>query len=50
MIAHHQGAIEMANSLLEVGQDTEVKKLVEATPAASSQQAEIAEMEKLLRR
>lgn len=48
MIAHHQGAVEMANNVLGVGQDPRVHEL--ATTIVSTQQAEIAEMRKLLDR
>lgn len=48
MIAHHQGAIEMANNVLGVGQDPEVEKLAESI--VRTQQAEITEMEKMLGR
>lgn len=42
MIAHHQGAIDMAEVLLENGEDAEMRALAETIIAA--QQAEIAEM------
>lgn len=48
MIEHHQGAIDMANNVLGVGQDPDVKKLAEAIVV--SQQAEIVEMTKMLGR
>ena len=48
MIKHHQGAIDMANNVLGVGQDPDVKKLAEAIVV--SQQAEIVEMKKMLGR
>ncbi|AZN72856.1 DUF305 domain-containing protein [Georhizobium profundi] len=42
MIAHHQGAIDMAEVLLENGEDAEMRALAETIIAA--QEAEIAEM------
>lgn len=42
MIAHHQGAIDMARIVLEHGKDAEVKKLAEEIIAA--QESEIAWM------
>ena len=46
MIAHHQGAISMANQVLSTTSDAEVKQLAEAVVAG--QTAEIATMQKLL--
>lgn len=46
MIAHHQGAIDMAEVLLENGEDAEMRALAETIIAA--QEAEIAEMTKWL--
>jgi uncharacterized protein (DUF305 family) len=46
MIAHHEGAIEMANEVLEDGKDAAVKAL--ATAVATAQDAEILEMKELL--
>ena len=48
MIKHHQGAIDMANNVLGVGQDPDVKKHAETIVV--SQQAEIVEMKKMLGR
>ena len=48
MVEHHQGAIDMANNVLGVGQDPDVKKLAETIVV--SQQAEIVEMNKMLDR
>ena len=48
MIEHHEGAIDMANNVLSVGKDPEVKKLAEAIVAG--QQAEIVEMTEMLGR
>jgi uncharacterized protein (DUF305 family) len=46
MVAHHQGAITMANQVLAATSDAEVKKLADAVVAG--QTAEIATMQKLL--
>jgi uncharacterized protein (DUF305 family) len=46
MIAHHEGAIEMAKEVLEDGKDTAVKTL--ATAVVTAQDSEILEMKKLL--
>jgi uncharacterized protein (DUF305 family) len=46
MIAHHEGAIEMAKEVLEDGKDTAVKAL--ATAVATAQDSEILEMKELL--
>ena len=43
MIAHHQGAIDMAKIELEHGKDDEIRKLAEGVIAA--QEAEIAQMQ-----
>ena len=43
MIAHHQGAIEMAQVLLDHGDDPEMRSLAEAIIAA--QETEMAQME-----
>ena len=48
MIAHHQGAVTMANNVLGVGQDPDIKALAENIVA--TQQPEIATMEKMLGR
>lgn len=48
MIEHHQGAIDMANNVLEAGQNPDVEKL--AQEIVTSQQAEITEMNKMLGR
>ncbi|MES2551195.1 MAG: DUF305 domain-containing protein, partial [Pseudomonadota bacterium] len=46
MIAHHKGAVEMAQIVLEHGKDAEVKKLAEEIIAA--QESEIKWMEEWL--
>jgi uncharacterized protein (DUF305 family) len=46
MIAHHEGAIDMANDVLAAGSDPEVRALAETIIVG--QQAEIALMQKLL--
>ena len=46
MIAHHEGAIEMAKDVLKDGKDTAVKAL--ANLVATAQDSEILEMKKLL--
>jgi uncharacterized protein (DUF305 family) len=46
MIAHHEGAIEMAKEVLKDGKDTAVSTL--ATAVATAQDSEILEMKKLL--
>jgi uncharacterized protein (DUF305 family) len=46
MIAHHEGAIEMAEDVLAEGSDPEVLEL--AQQIITAQQAEIAEMNGLL--
>jgi len=46
MIAHHEGAIDMANEVLAAGSDPEVRALAEAIIAG--QQNEIELMQKLL--
>lgn len=43
MIAHHQGAIDMAKVVIEYGDDPEIRTLAEGVVAAQEQ--EIAEME-----
>ena len=43
MIAHHQGAIDMAKVVIEYGEDTEIRGLAQAIVAA--QEEEIAVME-----
>lgn len=48
MIAHHQGAVEMARIVLEHGKDPEVRKLAEAVVQA--QEAEILFMQEWLQR
>ncbi|MFI6496791.1 DUF305 domain-containing protein [Nonomuraea typhae] len=48
MIAHHNGAIEMARTELEQGSDPRAKALAKAIESA--QQAEVAQMRKLLER
>lgn len=45
MIAHHQGAVEMANNVLSGGTDPRVQELAEAI--ISTQQAEIATMQQM---
>lgn len=46
MIPHHQAAIDMAETVLEYGDDEEIKKLAEEIVAA--QEAEIEQLEKWL--
>lgn len=46
MIAHHRGAIEMAEAVLEHGEGREIRTLAEGVIAA--QEAEVAEMRKWL--
>jgi uncharacterized protein (DUF305 family) len=46
MIAHHEGAIDMANDVLASGSDSEVRALAETIIAG--QQTEIELMQKLL--
>lgn len=46
MIAHHEGAIDMANEVLADGKNSDVREL--ATAIVAAQDAEIAEMKKLL--
>jgi uncharacterized protein (DUF305 family) len=47
MIKHHEGAVEMAKTELDQGQDDNAKKLAQAV--ADGQQQEITEMKDLLR-
>lgn len=46
MIAHHEGAIEMADDVLEAGTDSDIRELAESIK--SSQRAEIDEMKILI--
>lgn len=46
MIAHHDGAVEMAQDVLKDGQHADIRAL--ATAVVSAQEAEISEMKKLL--
>ncbi|MBN9434335.1 MAG: DUF305 domain-containing protein [Bosea sp.] len=46
MLAHHRGAIELAEAELEYGKDPEIRKLAEGIIA--TQQAEVAKMRKWL--
>lgn len=48
MIEHHQGAVDMANNVLQAGQNPDVRKL--AQEIVTSQQAEITEMNTMLGR
>ena len=48
MIPHHQGAIDMANAILEHGKDEQVKAWANAIIAA--QEKEIAEMQDWLKK
>ncbi|NUR71049.1 MAG: DUF305 domain-containing protein [Hamadaea sp.] len=48
MIAHHNGAIEMANSVLANGADQQVKALAQAI--VSAQTAEVAQLQKIVAR
>jgi uncharacterized protein (DUF305 family) len=48
MIPHHQGAIDMANIVLQFGADPEIKALAQGI--VSAQQAEIAKMNAILAR
>ncbi|WP_425485415.1 CopM family metallochaperone [Chthonobacter rhizosphaerae] len=46
MIAHHRGSIEMAETVLQFGEDPEIRKLAEGVIAA--QEAEVAELRRWL--
>jgi uncharacterized protein (DUF305 family) len=48
MIAHHEGAVEMARTELKDGRDEKAKKL--AADVVRTQSAEIAELRKILDR
>lgn len=48
MIAHHQGAVDMARIVLEHGKDPEIKAL--ATDIIKAQEAEIAMMQDWLKK
>lgn len=48
MIAHHQGAIDMAKVVLEHGKDPEIRKLAEGI--ISAQEAEITQMQAWLKK